>query len=120
MSARLLPRDLHLPRFSPLKPSTTQVFQLFQFVFELLPGIGLAPIPFPKSALLLRASLTKQSYQHSPSPTRAGEHNLLTIARSNLAATCAAALSNLRFIYRTSFSDCDCLRSRNLWSFVSD
>lgn len=41
----------------------------------------LAP-PFPKSALLRRASLTKQPCQHSPSPTRAGERNLLTTAFS--------------------------------------
>jgi hypothetical protein len=59
--------------------------------------------PLPKSVLFLRTSLTKQSYQHSPSPTRAGEHNLLTTARSNLAATCVAAPFDPRFIYRTSF-----------------
>lgn len=41
----------------------------------------LAP-PFPKSALFFRRSLTKQPCQHSPSPTRAGERNLLTTAFS--------------------------------------
>jgi hypothetical protein len=41
----------------------------------------LAP-PFPKSAPFRRTSLTKQPCQHSLSPTRAGERNLLTTAFS--------------------------------------
>jgi hypothetical protein len=70
------------------------------------------------SAHLLRATLTKQSYQHSHSPIRTGERNLLTTARSNFAATCVAAPFHPRFTCQTSFSDCDNSHSRNLWPFL--
>jgi len=97
----------------------TQVFQHASSLNPFRDGV-FAP-PFPKSALFLRRSLTKQPYQHPLSPTRAGEGScMLTTAFSE--PRCG---SRHRVVLTAVFlpdtivvtSGCDCLRSRNLWPF---
>jgi len=120
MDRRTLPCDLVSRGFHRLSflSTITKVFQHASSLNLFHPGL-LHP-DFPRSVLPRKASLTKPPYQHSSSPTRAGEHNLLTTAFSELRPGSRRCVL-LTAVYLPGIivvtSGCDCFRSRNPWPF---
>jgi len=81
MDRRTLPCDLVSCGFHRLSFLYDHQGLSARSVFEPFPP-GLFTSWLPRSVLFFRRSLPEQPCQHSPSPTRAGERNLLTTAFS--------------------------------------